>query len=364
MRIGFFTDTFLPQRNGVVASLLSLGPELVKRGHEVSVFCPKTSVKDFKGMTVYSYPGVTFRPYPEFRIALPQRRDEEPELDIVHTHSPFTMGFFGWRVARLQKVPLVSTFHTLLSEYVGYISRLGKVVLRPVTWRFCRLFYNRHRKLITPSETIKRILEDHGIRRPINVIPNGIDTDFLHPLDKNRARRKLGLSGGNIFLSLGRLGYEKNVDVVIRAFENVDARLVVAGRGPAEKKLRKLTRELGLQKKVFFKGFVPEILKPAHYSAADAFVTASTSETQAIVVMEAMACGTPVVGADSLAIPEFVKDGRNGYLFEPGDVGGLSQILQNFKPSKRMRDTAVKSAKNFSIQKCVDKLEKFYDSLD
>lgn len=363
MRIGFFTDTFLPQRNGVVASLLNFGPELVKRGHEVFVFCPETNVKEYGGMVVHSYPSVSFRPYPEFKIAVPQGKDRAPKLDIVHTHSPFTMGFFGGRVARFQKIPRVSTFHTLLPEYVGYVSRLGKIALKLVTWRFCRAFYNRHNKLITPSDALKKILEEHKIGKQIEVIPTGIDTNFFRPLDRTKAKKKLGLNDDKVFLCLGRLGHEKNVDVVIRAFDDVDAKLIIAGRGPAEKKLKKLTTKLGLRGKVSFRGFVPERLKPTYYSAANALVIASTSETQGLVVTEAMACGTPVVGANSLAIPEIIKDGRNGYLFEPGDIKGLSQILHNFESSEKIKNAAVKSAERFSTQKCTDKLEKFYSSI-
>jgi len=363
MRIGFFTDTFLPQANGVVTSLLSFGPELVGRGHEVSIFCPKSNVKEFKGMTVFSYPAVTFRGYPEFKIAVPQGRDMAPRLDIVHTHSPFTMGFFGWRVAKLQNIPRVSTFQTLLSEYVGYISRLGKIILKPVTWEFCRTFYNRHRRLIAPSKTLKKILQEHKIRKPIDIIPNGIDTDFFRPFEKTAAKKKLGINDEKIFLSLGRLGHEKSVDVVIRSFENLDAKLIIVGRGPAEKKLEKLTRKLGLQNKVMFKGFVPEKLKPLYYSAADALVIASEFETQGLVVVEAMACETPVIGANSGAIPEIISDGKNGYLFEPRNVEELTEKIEKFEPSKRMEKNAIKTSKNYSIEKCTDELEKFYRSL-
>jgi 1,2-diacylglycerol 3-alpha-glucosyltransferase len=363
MRIGLFTDTFLPQANGVVTSLLSFGPELVRRGHEVSVFCPNSNVKEFKGMPVFSYPAVAFRAYPEFKIAVPQGRDRAPKLDIVHTHSPFTMGFFGWRVAKLQNIPRVSTFHTLLSEYAGYVSKLGKIVLKPVTWEFCRTFYNRHRKLIAPSRTLKKILQEHKIRKPIDIIPNGIDTDFFHPFEKTVARKKLGINGGGIFLSLGRLGHEKSTDVVIRSFENLDAKLIIVGRGPAEKKLKKLTRKLGLQNKVAFKGFVPEKLKPLYYSAADALVIASEFETQGLVVVEAMACGTPVIGANSGAVPEIIQEKKNGYLFEPRNVEELTEKIGMFEPSKRMEKNAIKTSKNYSIEKCAAELEKFYRSL-
>ncbi len=362
MRVGFFTDTFLPQQNGVVASLLSSGSELVRRGHEVHLFCPKTSVKEVNGMNVYSYPAVTFKPYPEFKIAIPSGRDKAPELDIVHTHSPFTMGFFGWRVAKFQKIPRVSTFHTLLTDYSNVL-RLGRPIAKLVTWRFCKSFYKRHKKIIAPSETLREVLRNRGIKKPIEVIPSGIDIDFYRPIDRKKARRELGLGDDKVFLCLGRVSHEKNIDRVIRAMKNVDARLLVVGRGPTADKLKRIVMKEKMQRKVSFKGFVPEEMKPVYYSAADALVIASTSETQGMVVVEAMACGTPVIGANAMAIPELVNDGENGRIFEPRNVKQLSSIMADFEPTQTMRRSAIETSKDYSIEECVSKLEEFYSNV-
>lgn len=363
MRIGFFTDTFLPQRNGVVTSLLNFGPELVKRGHEVFVFCPETNVKEYGGMVVHSYPSVSFKPYPEFKIAVPRGSGRLPKLDIVHTHSPFSLGVFGLSAAKKQGVPRVSTFHTILPEYVRYLSRLGKGILGRITWWYCGRYYNRCHKIIAPSNALKRILLQHEIKKPIAVVPTGIDLDFFKPIEKKKAREKLGIGDERVFLTLGRLGFEKNIDGVLHAFKDVDAKLIIAGRGPAERKLKNLRRKLGLQKKISFKGYVPEKLKPIYYSAADAFVIASTSETQGIVIAEAMACGCSVIGVNSLAIPEVVKNGENGYLFEAGNLEELSEILRNFEQSKKMRERTLRTGRRFSSQTCTNKIENLYRSL-
>ncbi|MEW6592537.1 MAG: glycosyltransferase [Candidatus Hadarchaeota archaeon] len=363
MKVGFFTDTFLPQKNGVVTSLISFGTELEKRGHEVHVFCPKSNVRHLEGMEIHSYPAVAFRRYPEFKIAVPRGKDKVSQLDLVHTHSPFTMGFFGWRVSKFQKIPRVSTFHTMLSEYYQYISKVGKPVLKLVSWQFSRAFYKSHKKLIAPSAALKKYLRNHGINKPIEVIPTGIDVKALHPINKKTARRRLSLGDEKIFLCLGRVSYEKNLDLAIRAMPEVDGKLLVVGRGPASEKLKKLVAKKNLKKKVLFKGFVPEKLKPLYCSAADALIIASKSETQGIVVAEAMACGTPVVGANALAIPEVVRNGENGRLFKPGDLKQLSTILRKFEPSEGMRKNARKTAEGYSIEKCTTKLEEFYNSL-
>jgi len=363
MRIGYFTDTFLPQHNGVVTSLLSFGSELVKCNHELHVFCPKSNLKEVHGMRVHSYPAVRFRPYPEFRIAVPQGRDKTPPLDIVHSHSPFTMGFFGNRVAKFQSIPRVATFHTLLTEYLGYVFKVGSPLMKVFTWQLCRSFYNRQDRIISPSKILKRVLRKHGIKRPIEVIPTGIDINFYRPISRRAARRKLGFDNERIFLSLGRLSHEKNVDVIIKAMKNVSGRLVICGRGPASKRLKTLVKKEGLGKKVVFKGFVPENLKPYYYSAADAFVIASTGETQGVVIVEAMACGTPVIGAKSLAIPEVVRQEKNGFLFEPGDVEELSDLLGSFEPSEDLKKHALRTAVEFSKEKTTAMLERFYSKL-
>jgi len=363
LRIGNFTETFLPQRNGVVTSLLSFGPELVRRGHTVLIFCPKSNVQKHLGMTIQSYPSIVFRPYPEFKIAAPFF-GEIPDLDIVHTHGPFSLGLLGLRVAKKQGIPKVSTFHTLLPEYVSYLTNTGKGYLEKIAWNYIRLYYNRFDAIITPSDTMRRVLKYYRVKKPVKVIPNGIDIEFFKPFEKGKARKKLDLEEGEkIFLYLGRLGHEKNVDIVIKAFTKVDAKLIIAGTGPAKDDLRKLVKDLNLGDRITFAGFVHEKLKPLYYSAADALVTASTSETQGIVILEAFACGCPTIGANSLAIAEIVKDGENGYLFKPGNVEHLSQLLQSYEPTKKMRKNALRTAKLYSNKKCADKLTDLYSSL-
>ena len=157
LRIGYFTETYFPQTNGVVESINNFGEELVKRGHEVHVFAPKTNIKEYKGIQVHSVPGLKFKPYPDYKIAIPVRV-KVPELDIVHTHGPFSMGVYGLWVAKKQRIPAISTYHTLLSEYVDYISKYGKKVTKKIAEKYCEYHYRRYDSLITPSQYIKNTL--------------------------------------------------------------------------------------------------------------------------------------------------------------------------------------------------------------
>lgn len=359
MRIGFFTDTFVPQTNGVVTALCDFGAELTRRRHQVNVFCPRTTSQNIKGMRVFSYPSVTFRPYPEYRLGLPFITRRAPDLDVVHCHGPFTFGVYGLRVAQKQDVPAVGTFHTLLPEYVHYVSRLRfpKKYLQKIAWTYCKHHYNQYDIVTTPSAYIKNQLQAHGVRKPVLVVPNGVNPRFK-PMPKAKARKKLGLDNGRVFLYLGRLGFEKNVADVIRAVKGLNCTLVIAGKGPADSELRGLAKKLSLDN-VRFDGFVPNELLPAYYSAADAFVTASKSETQGIVVLESMACSTPVIAANALALPEIIAPGKNGFLFNTKDQ--LKKMLARFEPSTTLRKNAEKTAQQYSLKKCTDKLEKAYE---
>lgn len=192
MKIGFFTETFLPQTNGVVTSIETFGEELVKRGHEIHIYCPKTNIKLHKGMTIHSQPSLPFVTYPEFKIGIPFGKVEK--LDIVHTHGPFLMGNYGIRVAKKQKIPKVSTFHTLLSEFVKYIAPagMGKEILKRVAWSYSYSHYNKYDRVITPSEAIKNMLL---IDKPITVIPTGIDVSKLKPEDRGKIQRTFRPNG-------------------------------------------------------------------------------------------------------------------------------------------------------------------------
>jgi glycosyltransferase involved in cell wall biosynthesis len=275
------------------------------------------------------------------------------------------MGGYGLRVAKKQNIPKLSTFHTLLSEYVEYISPLGigQETLKKISWRYCFHHYNKYDQVITPSCAIRDMLK---IKKPIAVIPTGIDVRLLKPESSKKSREKLGIRTEKMYLCLGRLSPEKNLDFVIdtsKYFLGDDSQLIIAGRGPVQRKLENQVADMGMEKKIKFVGYVSDADKVRYYSAADAFILASTSETQGIVVLEAMACGCPVIAADSLAIPEFVKNGKNGFLFRPGDGQQLAELVDNFNYTKRMAKEALKTAHSCSIEKCTDKLEKIYGLL-
>ncbi|NYZ79715.1 glycosyltransferase [Candidatus Micrarchaeota archaeon] len=362
MRIGFFTETYHPQTNGVVTTIDMTGSRLVERGNRVDVFAPRSDRREHLGMHIHSCPAITFRPYPDYKVALPMRM-RVPKLDVVHTHGPFSMGMYGLRVAKKQDIPSVTTYHTLLSEYTQYISKHGKKFTSRAARKYCEYHYRKYDSIIALSNAIKNTLPA-DLQEKCELIPTGIDTDALKPVAN--ARKKLNLDYDRVYLYLGRLGFEKKIDVVIKAadkFVGENEVLLIAGKGPASEKLKKLVRELDAGEKVRFVGYVPEEKKPLYYSAADAFITASDTETLGLVVAEAMACGTPVVGADGMAIPENVRVGKDGFLFKPNDYRGLAKLMKTNEFTPEMRKNARKHALELSIEKTVDKYEELYERL-
>ena len=365
MRIGFFTDTFTPNIDGVVTSILAHRAALKKKGHHVIIFTTSsgmiTSKPDSDG--IHYHRALPFPLYPQYRIvffpyisAIAEVRREK--LELIHAHTPAGMGFAALACSKALGIPAVATFHTLIPQGASYVTsqkQLQKAV-SAMAWKASTEFYKRFDLVISPSETIRRELARHGVKSV--VVPNSIDLQTYKPKSKGAARKKLHLpSHRHIVLVAGRLGFEKNVDVVIRAAKQIpNALLLITGDGPARRQCESLAKKLGIDAQ--FRGFVPKADLPYYYSAADVFVIASTFETQCITLLEAMACGTPVVGADAFAIPEAVKAGSNGFLFRAGDASDCARAISRVinapaaekrKLSKNSRITASRYSLSRSV---------------
>ncbi|MEK6851811.1 MAG: glycosyltransferase [Candidatus Thermoplasmatota archaeon] len=333
MRIAVFTDTYLPTVDGVVTSLLTTKRELERLGHEVVVFAPQVPGDGCgrRGDVVYVR-AREFRHYPGYRLAmLPGREVEtlhEIDADLVHSHGIGFMGVKGMWSAWQCKRPLVLTFHTMVMDAMTYYSpfHLDLNLLERGLKLYLRVFLHKCHAVVVPTRAILREIERLAPKmRHTDVIPTGVDTQRFRPdVDGRRVRARWGLDGNALVLHVGRIAREKDLPTLVSAFERVrrdrpGAKLMFVGSGPYEQGLRALVQRRNLARDVLFAGFVPEEDLPAYYAACDAFAIPSRFETQGLVVLEALACGKPVAGANFRAIPEFVHDGENGFLFAPGD---------------------------------------------
>lgn len=359
MKIGWFTDTFVPQRNGVVTSLERFGKELVDRGHEVHIYAPTSEGKEHMGMKIHEMPSMPLPIYREFEMGMPLPF-KAVEMDVVHTHSPFNFGWYGLITARKQDIPRVATLHTLIDEYVDYLSTKARRQLQKLTNKFYKVHYKYYDTVITPSHAIKKKLPDMDNNKA--VIPTGIDVDFFVPTEPGEDIK----TGEKTYLYLGRLGKEKNIDQVIEASEiflEPKDKLLVVGKGPEKNRLKKIASKTSVSDQISFEGFVPYEKLPEYYSAADLFITASCSETQGLVLTEAMACGTPVLAANAYASPEFLDEHCTGELFEPGNLEELAEKAKEIKKTTKVSKDCKKMAEDHSIEKTTDKLEELYLNL-
>jgi len=373
VRIGFFTDTYTPQINGVVTSICLFATALEARGHEVYVFAPTPRHADDADRVV-RFPSMPWAFQPEMRVASPVsiaalRTLDSLGLDIVHSHDPFSIGLFGLNVAWRKRIPYVHTYHTLYPEYVHYVweTRLTKRLAERLSRDFCQ----RCDSIVAPSSKVEEYLRAWGVTVPIDVIATGIDVDtYTTPeaarLDSLRTRFALRVDE-RIALFVGRLGREKNVELLLRALwhsRHPDVRLLVVGDGPHRHELEALVAELGLEKRVIFAGYLQRADTVAAYHLADVFAFASTTETQGLVIGEAMAAGLPILAVHDRAVEDFVIDGQTGYVVPalPEDLArALDRLLSDESERSRFAEAAAARSSAFSIEHQAERLEAHYE---
>lgn len=357
MKIGMFTDTYHPQINGVVTTIDAWKKELEKRGHEVVVVYPGPLGNKKDGIAV---PSVHVPFYGGYYAGVPYGRihAELRSLDVVHTHSPFALGAYGAYVASKFRLPRIATHNTPIEEYVHYM--ISRDAFHDVA---VRMYLAWQRRYMALADTVTAPTQEaaHDLQRKIGrrvvVMSNGIDTERFKRVSAERFKRKHGLSGPLVGFA-GRHSAEKRLEDLIAAADEIDATVVITGDGP----MRRTYERMAKGKNVVFTGFLPDEEMPGFYSALETLVLPSVAETQGLVVLEANACGTPVVGARAAALRNTIKPRVNGFLYEPGDVGTLAKLVAKAMEGKaRMASRCVKEAESHSVKRTADNLEEIYE---
>ncbi|CAM3672732.1 glycosyltransferase [Deinococcus saxicola] len=321
LRIGLFTDTFLPDQNGIVTSVGLLSDELRALGHHVDVVAP-----DFPGNVdtrtdVRRVPSISYTFLPTYRLAWPTRKDFERRYDVVHTHTPLTLGLAGARLARKWNVPHVATYHTHLEAYTHYVPGLTAVQRHTgVVTHAISLLYGRADAVITPTAGVLDVLHAMQVRNPV-VIPTSIDARVLHAAPPTQNPWP---AGKRRLLSVGRLAREKRFDHVLDTVAQLPGtHLVLLGEGPERVHLEAHARRLGIEGRVSFLGVRPWTEIGAYYRLAELFLFASDTETQGLVLQEAELMGVPVVAVGARGTLSSVAHERSGYLVAPADVNAM-----------------------------------------
>jgi 1,2-diacylglycerol 3-alpha-glucosyltransferase len=280
--------------------------------------------------------------------------------DIIHTHTPFGVGWEAIYAATILGVPAVGTHHTFYDHYLRHVY-LDYEVSKKMSWYYTVAYYNRCDLVMCPSRSLADVLEANELSSKVEVVPNCVDTDlFVSPDSRDE---KLNL------VYMGRLSYEKNIAVVIDAFKIILSHypattLTLIGDGPEKFALERQAVLLGIESKMNFSGMLRGVDLVKALQMGDIFMTASASENLPLSIIEAMATGMPVVGVDSLGIPEIVRDGENGFLVPPDDAEAMAhstlKLLLDVNLRRKMSLIAHETAQNFSRSKIAERLEKHY----
>jgi 1,2-diacylglycerol 3-alpha-glucosyltransferase len=375
VRIGFFTDTYTPQINGVVTSIQLFARALERQGHSVYIFAPSPR-QATDGPHIIRIPSLPFAFQPEMRMAAiysaqAHRLARRANLDIIHAHDPFAIGLFGYAVAKRYRLPYVYTHHAVYEEYVHYV--WDATLTRDLAERLTRDFCNQCDTVIAPSTKVRRTLEDGGVRKPVVTLPTGVDFITLSQRDPEAVEALRGRfhvpDTARLLTFVGRLGLEKNVDLLIDAMSFVrhpDARLLLVGDGPHRENLVRHIKKDKIGDKVIFTGYLGRDDVRSAYHASDALFFASSTETQGLVISEAMSAGLPVVAIQDLAIADAVTDGVNGFLC-PEDPQALAAAIDKLLGDPALRSSmsaaSLRRAEDLSIENQAERLADVYTGL-
>lgn len=378
MNIGLFTDTYYPELNGVANSVYLLKKELEKKGHNVYVVTTKTPGAPEEEKGVFRVPSKSVSFVPERRLGLfydPKiaRKIHKMKLDVIHTNTEFSIGMFGRIMAHEMFIPVVHTYHTIYEDYTHYLKKYISKENRAkkLAKLYSKFSVRGAEELIVPTKKVAELMQHYGVKPDINVIPTGIDLSRFGVRDseeqKNKLKEILGIPKENkIVLYLGRISEEKKIDELMNYMDHYmnyqgNVTFLIVGDGPYRNTLEKSARNLIHRKQILFAGARPwdEIMH--YYQLADVFVSASTSETQGLTYIEALASGVPIVARLDPCLEGVLEVGVNGYGFDSEEtfIYGIDQILWN-KENINYTKNALDSVEPFSTEKFAARVENIY----
>jgi glycosyltransferase involved in cell wall biosynthesis len=360
MRIAVFTDSFWPQINGVTVSIWNTCTILADQGHEFLIIAPRDktgyqNIPEHNNIQIELLPASPLPTYTDYLIAyhFPERVKKTVENfhpEIIHIHTPFYTAKKGIMFAKKLRIPVVGTFHTLLSEFLDYLP-IKQIKENPIaqmmTWKYTQHFYSKCDVITTPTNILAEELGEHGFKN-VKTLSNGIDYDLF---SKAKISQKTGRK--NKLVYFGRISFEKRLDVAVYALKIVlekhpNTELFFVGNGPAEKELKKQAKELGVEKKVIFTGILKGEGLAKEIKSKDILVAPSPMETQGMYVLEGMAAGLAVVGANKRAIPVAIGKNKRGLLFEPGNAKDCAKQINVFIENPQKRKKIAKEARKFA----------------
>jgi 1,2-diacylglycerol 3-alpha-glucosyltransferase len=351
LRVALFSDSALPVLNGVSVSIDVQMQELRRRGHSVHLYTSRYPDHRDSDPNVVRFASARTPWTKDYPLAVPPfyawfREFKRLGFDVVHTHTPFTLGMVGLRWAQSLELPVVSTYHTHYDKYAHYVPFFPKRYVRYKVAKHTNYYYSRVDHVLTPSPASKRWLARHSVRTPVTVVPTGVPDP--KPIGRSEARARLGT-----VISAAR-------EVML---DDPKAVLWVVGDGPARDLYQAQAREAGIGDRVRFWGFVPRAELDPYYAASDVFVFASMTETQGLVVTEAMSHGLPAVVVRGGGASAAVRDGVDGCVVrnDPAEVrDAVRRLLAEPDLYRQMSASAAQAARQCTVSAMVDRIESVY----
>jgi glycosyltransferase involved in cell wall biosynthesis len=380
MKIGMFINYYTPSKGGMETSVINLSKGLEKAGHEVFIFAPEyPNYKDEK-KNIFRYKSFRFN-YSGYFYVIPLPFFSKTEevikklnLDIIHSHQPYSLGSEALKFSKKLNIPLVFTYHIRYEDYSHYVPIIPESISKKYIRKITTKYSNQCDNIIAPSTAIKKMLIDRGIESPISTIPSGINIDNFKKDtgQKNEIRKKYNIKPDDILLITAcRLTEEKNLEFLIRSFAKIkqkcdNVKFMIVGDGAVKKDLEKMAEELGIKNSIIFTGLVDRTEIVGLYQASDIFVFASLTETQGLVAVEAMAAGDPVVAIKASGIEDIVKNGEDGFLVSESEEEFSESVLK-IAGDKNLREKMSAQAKinseRFSIEPWIKKIVELYRAL-
>lgn len=365
MKVALFTDTFLPDVNGVAKTLGRWVRYLESQGATCRVFAPQSDSgmgTDYNNSMVERFYSIPFLLYPECKLAIPnpisiKKTLMEFQPDIIHCATPFNLGLYGLHYAKKHKIPIVASYHTHFDQYLQYYKIQW---VEGMLWRYLGWFHQTCRRIYVPSHSTLRYLEERGFHN-LEVWSRGVDVSRFHPIaDRDAVLRRHGADPSKFqLLYVGRLAPEKSVDVLLEAYERLpsrikdEAQLILAGDGPLFKELTETYKD---RTDLKFLGFVEGQELSDLFASADLFVFPSATETFGNVVLEAMASGTPVIGAASGGVQDTIRHMQTGVLCPVGDAEAFASAVETLYDSPSLRAGFSAAGREYSLLQSWDSI--------
>lgn len=382
MNIALFSDTYLPDINGVATSTAILHKELLKHGHNVMIVTtvlPKGKEYDDGDYQVLRIKGLDLKRLYGYRAShiysfKGMKEIKEFNPDLIHIQTEFSIGIFGKIVAEKLNIPLCYTYHTMWSDYSHYVvpkkfKFLDKGVKKLIQ-KMSKTYGKHCDELIVPSKKAAEALSSYGVEGRINIIATGLELDHFNPTNINqeeviKIKDEYQLHDRFVVTFLGRIAPEKSIDVLIDAMVEIKEMnprilLLIVGGGPQLKELQKKVEKLKLSQNVCFTGFKDPSLVPCFYHASSVFASASLSETQGLTLIEAMATGLPVVTTYDKNLDGVIVNGYNGFFFR--DKEELVQLLLKLESTDltQLSNNALEASKHYSSEIFYERVIKVY----